>query len=57
MIFPANLTQYVMNFADHHADLCEDVNRQNHHPRGGAFWYHRECQGQDTDKEGMYIYV
>ena len=30
-----------------HADLREDPNGQDHHPRGRVLRHHRQCEGQD----------
>ena len=30
-----------------HADLCQDIDWQNHHPGSGEFWHYRQCQEQN----------
>merc|ERR1712183_1132387 len=35
-----------------HADLRQDLDWQDHHPRGRALWLHRERQGQDPRQGG-----
>ena len=39
-------------FQTHHANLREDPDGQDHHPRGGALWLYRERQGQDPGQGG-----
>merc|ERR1712086_1187131 len=34
------------------ADLCEDFDRQDNHPGGGALRLYRECEGQDPGQGG-----
>ncbi|KAL9248717.1 Folylpolyglutamate synthase-like protein, partial [Drosera capensis] len=36
------------------ANLCQDIDRKEHHPRGGDLGHNRECQGYKIqDKEGI----
>merc|ERR1711974_65227 len=35
-----------------YADLCEDLDWQDHHIGSGALGHHRECEGQDPRQRG-----
>ena len=35
------------------ADLRQDPHGQDHHPRGGVFGHHRQCEGQDPGQGGV----
>ena len=37
---------------DHHADLRENPDREDDHPRGGAVRHHREYEGRDFGWDG-----
>ena len=34
------------------ADFCQNIDGENHHPRGGTQRYNRKCQGQNSRQRG-----
>ncbi|XBI03240.1 hypothetical protein VPH35_131677 [Triticum aestivum] len=42
----------VLRLRGGHADLCQDLDRQDHHPEGGIFRHHRQREGEDPGQGG-----